>query len=184
MANRLRYLESLRDTTYDFWTDQYGNWERIWDRVQTDQYTYGNWVRDAFQTWDGLMYGALRFASLPNRQFQGVVPTIVLVSDGQGDPGPKGEVSAPDGLKYGNAQAVMATPFTVQSFNAFEVRPRADRDSKTVVIEIVAAANPAQQANTFQQTYNANVGNFRGQSASALVYQGNTPIAQVVLSFK
>jgi len=177
MAGRFTYLERIRDTSNEFWSDQIGNWQRVWDRVQTDNYTFGNWIRDAIQTWDTWAYGALRFASLPSRQFQGVVPTLVLMSDGQGDPGPKGEVAAPDGMKYGNAGAVQATPFTVREFDdAFRIEARANDESKTVVVQIVAKGGL-----TFQEQ--AKAGNFLRQSASALVFQGTTPIANVLLSF-
>jgi len=176
----LRYLDSAKRTATDFWNDQLDNWSRIWGRVQTDDYTFGKWVHDVVQTWDGWMYGASRVASLPTRQFEDVLPTLTLLTDIHAVVGPKGEFAAPDDFQFGDARAIEATEFSVEAFdNNFEIKPTGDSNSKTVLVEIVA--KPAGEK---PRKFNAASKGLGGQTASAVIYQGNRPLAIVELAFK
>lgn len=175
----LRYLDSVKRTATDFWNDQLDNWSRIWGRVQTDEYTFGKLVHDAFQSWDGWMYGASRVASLPARQFEDVLPTLTLLTDTRASVGPKGQFAAPDDFQFGDARAIDATAFSSDYFKNFEIHATGDSMGKTVLVEIMATP-VAKKPRKFSA---ASVG-LEGKAASAVIYQGNRPLAIVALAFK
>ena len=173
----LRYLNTVQRTATDFWNDQIVNWTRIWGRVQGDDYTFGKWVHDAVQTWDGSISGASRVASLPSRQFEDVLPTLTLLTDTNAKVGPKGQFAAPDDFQFGGSRTVESTQFSVKAFeDNFRIEATGNSSAKAVSVNIVP-----KQANG---KFSAASRGLDGQSASAVIYQGGRPLAVVELAFK
>jgi hypothetical protein len=176
----LRYLDSVTRTTTDLWNDQIANWTRIWDRVKGDQYTFGNWVHDTYKTWDSWMYGASRFTALQARQFENVLPTLTLMTDIRAGVGPKADLPAPDDFQFGSGRAVNATDFNAAGFENFQVSAIGDDDSKTLLVEVVARPAAGGKTRKFSDVSKG----LAGKSASAVIYQGDRPLAVVELAFK
>jgi hypothetical protein len=176
----LRYLGSVKRTATDFWDDQLDNWSRIWGRVQTDDYTFGKWVHDALQTWDGWMYGASRLGSLPTRQFENVLPTLTLLTDTRASVGPQAELPTPDDFEFGDGANIGTTAFSLDVVDDnFKIEPVADSNSKTVIVKIVPKPGKGR---TFSEACKGL--KLEGKIASAVLYQGNRPFAVVDLAFK
>ena len=176
----LRYLDSVKRTATDFWNDQLDNWSRIWGRVQKDDYTFGKMVHDAFQTWDGWMYGVSRVASLPGRQFEDVLPTLTLLTDTRATVGPKGEFDAPDDFQFGDARPIASTAFSLEEVDEnFVIKAIGRSNSKTIFVRIVPKGEEPRRFSDACEGHE-----LAGKSASAVIYQGNRPLAVVELAFK
>jgi hypothetical protein len=171
-------VEGVQARATDFWTAQTSNWNRIRDRIQEDQYSLGKWVSDAFQTWDTWMTGAMRFASLPVPG-EGVVPTVVLLADGEEDEGPKGDVLAPADFDLDKGP-IATTQFSSDEVdNTFTVSATPQKDTRIVSLAIVAK----KAGSTFKEAFDSAKAIVPGTTASAVVYQAKRPLARVILSF-
>jgi hypothetical protein len=209
----LRYLESVKRTATDFWNDQFTNWNRVWGRVQDDVYTFGKLVRDAFQTWDGWMYGASRVASLPDRQFEKVLPVLTLLTDEAAGIGPKGQIPAPDDFQFKKARAINSTEFSNPEFEKrFDIQVEDDSDRRTIYVEVVAKGlkramaeyedhdekgrgkerekekdkkkDRKQEEETKAKLFRQASAGCAGKSGFATIYQGDKALATIELAFK
>jgi len=171
-----RGINDLRVGLENLMLGQFKNWNRIWERLEGDDYSFGKWTSDVVRYWAGWLTGAANLALSPLQRAGDAVQTVVFLLDSEASAKVKKEVVLPPNFNVATAQL------------NYELVPGPGLPEE-IAKKLALKFDPKEDEGRLKISLNPTVAELRdswrsGTEARAIVFQDRKPIVAVMIIFK